>query len=395
MRKNEKMNTKNILVSFLLIASVLFLATAVSAADITTNPTIKVEGIEVITAGTLTGTDVSVNAGETITVKVIFEADVNGSDVRIKATIEGNKDDVTAVTSKFDVIDGNTYVKTLTLKVPSDIEADELDDAMPLTIKIWNSDDESETSDIDLTVQRASYDLAIKSVNADNTINAGKTMPVEVVLKNVGYNNADDVYITVSIPELNIVKSGYLGDLVTENYKDSTASDDEDKTTISAKLNLDVPYSAKAGIYTLVVEAKNDETTSTDKQEITITNSVSDIAMKSGNNLVLLNPTSNLVVYKVVYNSNEQVVVVSAASSQTVPIETSTDADVLIYNASGETLLSTVKFSGSNQSVAQLTSPVFILTVVLAIVFLVLLVVLVVLITKKPQKAEEFGESYY
>ncbi len=40
-------------------------------------------------------------------------------------------------------------------------------------------------------------------------------------------------------------------------------------------------------------------------------------------------------------------------------------------------------------------NPITVLTVILAIVFLVLLVVLIVLIGKKPNKSEEFGESYY
>ena len=143
-------------------------------------------------------------------------------------------------------------------------------------------------------------------------------------------------------------------------------------------------------------EAENDEATATPvKKEITISNSVSDIAMKSGNDLVLINPTNSLKVYKLVYNSNEVVVILPAASTKSVPIEPSTNEeafDVSVY--AGETLLSTVKFSGS-QATAQVTSPVFVLTVILAIVFLVLLVALVVLITKKPQKTEEFGESYY
>jgi preprotein translocase subunit SecG len=40
-------------------------------------------------------------------------------------------------------------------------------------------------------------------------------------------------------------------------------------------------------------------------------------------------------------------------------------------------------------------NPIVVLTVVLAIIFLVLLVVLIVLIGRKPQKSEEYGESYY
>ncbi len=385
--KDTKMNAKRTLVSFLLIASVLFLAATVSAAG-TTSEVVKVDGISVVDSPALI-------TGDTISVKVKFTASVDASDVRVKATLEGNKDDVTDVTHYFDVVDGNTYTQILTLKVPSDIDKDEISDKFTLTIKVWNSDDDVTYEDEwDLTVQRPSYDFAIKSVNVDNSIDAGQSVPVEVVLKNVGYNNADDVYVTVSIPELNIEKSAYLGDLVTKNYKDTLSTDDDDTDTVSGRLYLEVPYTAKSGVYTLVVTAENDETTSTAEKQVAIENSVSDIAMKSGNDLVLINPTNQLKVYRVVYGSNDVTVVIQAGSSKTITIETAEDTDVMVY--SGETLLSTVKFSGSAQTTEdQLTNPVFVLTVILAIVFLVLLVVLVVLITKKPQKTEEFGESYY
>jgi len=63
---------------------------------------------------------------------------------------------------------------------------------------------------------------------------------------------------------------------------------------------------------------------------------------------------------------------------------------------SGDKVVSTMTFSGSEDSSTSLNNPIVVLTVILAIVFLVLLVVLIVLIGKKPEKAdEEFGESYY
>ncbi|MDD5012519.1 MAG: hypothetical protein PHQ66_02650 [Candidatus Nanoarchaeia archaeon] len=391
MENKHKMNAKKLLVSFLLIASVLFLATAVSAADIASDYTIEVDSVDVTESA-------SVIAGETAEVKIKFTADdldlgdgeTSASNVRIKVTLEGEKADVTAVTPLFDVEEGKTYVKTLVLKVPSELK-DDLSDDLTMDVKIWNSDFETEEQDITLRVQRPSYDFAIKSVSTSNAINAGQSMPVEVVLKNVGYNDADDVYVTVSIPELNVVKSAYFGDLVALEEDDE---DDED--TASGKLYLEVPYTAQAGVYTLVVEVENDETTSTVAKEITIENGVSDLAIRSGNDLIVLNPTSQLKVYTVNYNGNDVTVVVPAVSSKNVAIEVPAgDYNFDVTVLSGETVLSTVAFSGTSQETVELTNPVFVLTVILSIVFLVLLVVLVVLITKKPQKTEEFGESYY
>ena len=384
------MNAKKNLVSVLLIVSVLLFTGLVSAANLASDTAVYVDSIKVVGTGSDTA---AVIAGDTIEVKVRFTADENASDVRIKVTLEGEKDDVTVVTPLFDVEDGVTYTKTLTIKVPSDLK-DDVSDDLNMDVKIWNSDHETEINNVELRVQRESYDLAIKSVSTDNTIEAGESTSVEFVIKNVGYNDADDVYVTVSIPELNIEKSAYLGDLVPIEYCDDDCDKDD---TVSGRMSLDIPYTAKSGVYTLTVTAENDETTATKQKEIAVSNSVSELVIRSGNDLILLNPTNNLKVYTVKSYSNEVSVVVSAGSSKTVSIDTPKSEeysfDVLVYS-NGE-LLSTQKFSGSADSAIEPTSPVLVLTVVLAIVFLVLLVVLVVLITKKPQKTEEFGESYY
>jgi preprotein translocase subunit SecG len=52
-------------------------------------------------------------------------------------------------------------------------------------------------------------------------------------------------------------------------------------------------------------------------------------------------------------------------------------------------------FSSTEDVKASMSDPVVVLTVILAIVFVVLLIVLIVLIGKKPEKSEDFGESYY
>jgi len=372
----------------MLIASVLLLASAVSAYTIPgtqySNLTVKVNGDVVNTAADLP----TVNAGDTLSIQVNFKSLTVSDSIKVKATLEGNNNDVTATTSAFDVESTNSYVKTLTLKVPSDFENDAVDASFPLTLKIGDQ----EVSLGNVHVQRPSYDVAIKSVIASTTAQAGTSVPVEVVLKNDGFNDLSNVYVTVKIAELNVEKQVFFGDLYT--VADSTT---DNKNTIRGTLNLDIPSIAKAGKYTLTVVASNDDTTSTATQDLTVENSITDLAMKSGNDLVLLNPTNQLVVYTVKYNTNTAAVVIPAASSKTVSIDVPTSGDykfdVSVY--SGDTLLDTVNYTGTANTSTQITSPVFVLTVILAIVFLVLLVVLVVLITKKPQKTEEFGESYY
>jgi hypothetical protein len=381
---------KNILVSVLLVASILCAAGVVSAFSFGQVPTADFSNLSVRVNGELIGNGLpSVTAGDTITVQVKFTSNVNDN-VKVKLTLEGEDDDTVVSTSSFDVEDGKNYIKTLTLKAPSDFDDDSLSGDFALTLEI--GDDEFDLGD--LHVQRTSYDVAVKSILTSSTLSAGSSVPVQIVLENDGYNDLEDLYVTVSLPQLDIEKKVYFGDLVNVEYECEDDCDDEENRVIGT-VYLDIPYNVKSGVYTLNVEVTSDDSKNTATKQVTIENSVSDIALKSGNNLVVLNPTSKLAVYTVSYQGKNVAVVIPAQSSQTVPIEVPASGDykfdVSVF--SGETLLDTVNFTGTAEP--QTASPVLVLTVILAVVFLVLLVVLVVLITKKPQKAEEFGESYY
>lgn len=418
MNKRTQMNTKRTLVSLFVIASVLLLASAVSAADIASNVVVKVNDVQVASGVppiTPTSNKISVNGGDTLNVEVQFTA-INGgtyptgipfdtdtslnstSNVKVRAELEGQNIDVIATTASFDVIGGETYIKDLSFQIPADLSTDLTDNSLTLSLKISNSDYDTEISNIPLILQRNSYDASIKSVLVDSTVAAGQVFPVDVVLKNTGFNDLTDMYVTVSIPELNIQQSAYFGDLVALK-NENCDSNSCDTNTVSGRLYINLPYSVQAGSYTLQVKASNDQTSQTVTQPLTVTNGVSSLAIQTGTNiLTLLNPTSQLQVYTVKYLDQQVTVVMPATSSKDVTLQIPSGQykfDATVY--SGTTLLSTVTFSGtsSGTTTTLVTSPVMVLTIILAVVFLVLLVVLIVLITRKPQKAEEFGESYY
>ncbi|PIO01382.1 hypothetical protein COT60_00750, partial [Candidatus Pacearchaeota archaeon CG09_land_8_20_14_0_10_30_9] len=87
--KKTKMNTKNLVVTFCTFALALFLVASVSAADITTNYQVDVDGIQVATNTGLTTNTASVVAGQEFTLKVYFTSNVDDTDVILEATIEG------------------------------------------------------------------------------------------------------------------------------------------------------------------------------------------------------------------------------------------------------------------------------------------------------------------
>lgn len=402
-----KMNAKKLLVSFSLAILAIFLVATVSATTDFTIDSIEVDGINVDASP-------AVIAGENVAVVVEFTANVTASDMKVRVTIEGDKVDVQAVSVPFDVEAGHAYKKALKLEVPSELK-DQLSDDVDLTVKIWNGDYELEVEDT-LSVQRPSYNPVIKSVTVSQSVDAGESFPVDLVLKNVGYNDLDDLYVTVAISELGVYKTAYFGDLI--NLESECAvSDDDCDDTVSGRLFLEVPYGVEAGAYTLEVVAENDDVTLKATKQITINNDFAQnvivttssktvsVGEEAEYTLLLVNPTNSLKVYKVVSESNSQltsetesVVAVPAGSSVSVVVKAqASEAGKYDFNVnifSGSTLEDTVTLT-LNAEEKSATNPVVVLTIILAIIFLVLLVVLIVLLGRKPAKAEEFGESYY
>lgn len=384
--KNHKMNAKKLMISFLAVALMLTLVATVSAAsDVTDNLEVKLNDED---AGF---DDLTVVAGETVSVKVAFNSLVDASDVTVKAEIEGNKVDVSEISASFDVESGKRYSKTLTLKVPYELK-DDLSEDIVLTVTVKKDGNLKTEQEYSLRVQRPSYNANVMSIVTPNTVAAGENFPVDVVLKNVGYNDLDDLYVSAKITALDgVERTVYFGDLVALESDDE--DDDDESETTTGRIFLQMPYSAEPGIYVLQISVFNDDLEVSKVKQIVVENDFPSVAMKAGNDLLIVNPTEKLKIYKVVFPESESFVTVPAGTSKTVEVKpTTADYTVNVLSMDGE-LVESFTFEAVEKT--SVTSPIVVLTVILAIVFLVLLVVLIVLIGKKPEKAEEFGESYY
>ncbi|MBU2104845.1 MAG: hypothetical protein KKF67_03690 [Nanoarchaeota archaeon] len=406
------MNTKNSLVFFLLTVSVLFSLAVVNAAEIANVDSVEVNGDSALS------NDVSVVAGDTIAVKVYFTALKNASDVKIKVGIEGDKIDVEKRVGPLNLEDGYTYSRTLNLQIPYELE-DQVSDDLTLIVTIWNSDHKTQ-EEMTLRVQRPSYNADIMSISTSQTVDAGENLQIDVVVKNIGYDKLNDLYVTAQITDLNLKRTSYFGDIVAyECYDEDGYCNEDDEDFTRGRFYLQIPYDVESGVYTLEVEAKNSDLTIVKSQEIVINNdfSAGNVIVSSTNQnaavgqnaeyeLLIVNPTNKLKVYRIVTESSSQVssgtsqsvVAVPAGSSKAVTVTANANSqgsynfDVNVF--SGEKLVNTVTL-GLNASGTSFAAPIVLLTVVLAIIFLVLLVVLIVLLGKKPEKKEEFGESYY
>ncbi|MDP3966297.1 MAG: hypothetical protein Q8Q04_02075 [archaeon] len=417
------MNKKNLVFTFCAFALALFLVATVSAGELASSYQVTVDGTLVSAVGSYPGYDktattspkVAVVAGEEFTLKVYFTSAVYDTDVTVKATVEGEKVEFDAETSVFDVETASQYRKVLVMKVPYELK-DELSDELTLSIEIDGKGHKTTIPDITLKVQRPSYNVDIKSVTTPSTLSAGEEFPVEVVLKNVGYNDLDDVYVSAAISELGVVQGPkWFGDLVSLEDCDDDDCDNED--TVVGTLYLRIPYDVTPGVYDLQVLVQNDDVKIVKTARIVVSNNYVDniivttmsqnvaVGEEASYSLLIVNPTDNVKIYRIVTDGNvlsasQSVVAVPAGSSATVDVTGSSDKpgkftySVNVFD--GNTLVKTIPLELNVEGNAS-SNTIVVLTIVLAIIFLVLLVVLIVLLSRKPEKSttEDFGESYY
>jgi len=403
---------KNAIYFIFALLTVVALATTTSA--LAASPVVNINGVDLAVGG-----NIAAFAGQTIPVRVTFVANENASDVKIVASLGGYRDDISAQTGRFDIVQGRLYTKTVWITVPSDVSSDDSssNEDYTLFVRVEGKSGSDEFRYV-LNLQRESHAIEILSAENPTRVNAGAILPVNVVLKNIGSHKINDAFVTVSIPELGVSAKVYFSDLVpqdTDSANDNTNSDSYERTVF-----LNVPANAAEGTYTLEIKAFDRESSDLVKKSVNIAGAASGsdvIATSTSANvavgqdatytLLLVNPTNNIRVYTIVPATSSSLAVsvdktmvsVGAGQSATVTVkarsgtEGNYNFDVAVY--SGNDLVKTVSLNvnakGNSISVA---NPMTILAIVLTVVFLVLLIVLIVLLTKKPQR-EEFGESYY
>lgn len=422
----SNMKSKAILVSMIALFVLAFAVTSVIASDFVNVTDVEVNGISVI----LDDVDqaIGVEVSETIPIVVKFTALEDTDDVRVKAYIEGYKSEISEETSRFHILEGNTYVKRFSLRLPSSLDLDDLSEELRLLVRVSAKSQESEEVYVPLEVQKGSYSFNLLSIDSPEVVYSGDRIAVDVVLENNGNERLDNAYVKATVPGLGISQRVYVGDLApnVDEY------DDDINDAIMKRLYLTVPRDAVPGNYEMEVEAYNYDTSVIAVSRVVVRDVEAGVIPSSTSrtiapgeeasfNLVLVNPSDRMVVYTitpeeskgVLVEVTEPVVTVGADSSRTVQIlaRATKDADegtyVVTVNAISEAGMSKqVSFSVNveKSSSSGITGSVVggnantavVLTVILVIVFVVLLIVLIVLLTKRPaEQSEEFGETNY
>ena len=438
------MKNKAIFVSFVTLFALVFALTTVSAActnsDFVAITDVEVNGISFTSE--LYGNALGEITSSTIPVEVEFtvndncDSDEDGVDesheeitnVEVRAYIEGFKDDIEDETSRFHVFEGNSYVKRLSLKLPSTMDLDELtEEELELLIRVSARGQNSVELSYPLEVQSDLYSLNILSVDRNEVVSAGESLAVDVVVENNGFERLDNVYVKVSIPALGVSNKVYVGDL--DSVRDEF--DDNVNDARERRVYLTIPRTAAPGNYEMEVEAYNYDASAKETSRVVVRGietrvlpSVTTKTVAPGEettfDVVLMNPNDRMVVFTVTPQESqgffvevsEPLVTVDPQSSKTTKVKVKASDSVpegtyvVVVNASGDSGTSeqvafTVnvekKATGSRTVISTTEKPntVVILTVILVIIFVVLLIILIVLLTRKPTESEEFGETNY
>jgi hypothetical protein len=412
------MKSKNLLVSLVAVFALAMLSIAsVSASGVIQS--VQINDIELFGAGQ--GGNVVAFAGDTISVEVQFFATGDAKDVVMDLWISGEKKD-TVSSVPFNVVAGNVYKKTFAVPVPLDLK-DRVENRTLIVRIDSNNGPEAEES-IRVPLQRESYIVEILDVNMPSKVNAGSNVAVDVVLKNRGFEDAEDTFVKVSIPALGVEQKAYFADLAPV---DDTSGDNDDHDSAVGRLFLEIPEDAKAGVYAVQIDSYNSDSATTlskklaivgatDESRVISSASAKDLAVgeKGSYSLTIVNAGNKVKIYDLTAEASEDisvdledsVIVVPAGSSKTVKVDaTPATAGKHVFTVSvlsedgdlvkAQSFTANVEGTTKRSTGASGTNTTVLLTVILAIVFVVLLVVLIVLLTRKPEKPKEFGESYY
>ncbi len=401
------MKAKTLLFSMIAIFAVALFAMQASAAQFAEIDIVSVNGVNT------NQFDPGLEAGETVPVRVYFTGKEDIENVYVSIRLDGHPS--TFQTSNEMVVrNGSTYSVPFTLRLPSEVEFPE--ETFNLIVKVESqSNTNGHEKIIPLVLQRESNRLRILSAEMSNEVKAGKSLQIDVVLQNLGFEEAERNFVTARIPQLGISTTAFFDDLTPEDQNDPDKED-----TIERRLFLNVPANTPAGVYTLEIEAYNSDASTETTRKIVVLGTKGDSQVVSSTtsktfavgeeqtySLTLVNAGDTIQVYRLVFDAPEgltvtaedTVVAVSAGSSKTVQVKVSSAKEGtysfgVSVESNGESISRESFTANVKGSSAQLNATVL-LTVILAIIFVVLVVVLIVLLTRRPEKKEELGESYY
>ncbi|MCF7866595.1 putative S-layer protein [Candidatus Woesearchaeota archaeon] len=205
------------------------------------------------------GSVLQVKRGEELEIKVAIEAgDLAITNGEVEASIKGyryadeERSDVTDYSDTFDLKAGRTITQTLNLKIPTEMDKNDLELRIRLTDR--NNPTIEYLYRLDVAGIAKENALQIKKffISPSSTIEAGRALSFKVQVENMGDGSLDDVSVEVSIPELGLT-----------TYETIDQINQDDVESFEALL-LRIPTDAAAGTYNVVAKVDFDKYESED-----------------------------------------------------------------------------------------------------------------------------------
>lgn len=240
------MKAMNKMLSFLISMLLVFPAAVLAVPTFTSE--VKVNGHEMSVGETL-----ELVRGDSLELDLAVTADdadlgqQTVDDLRWRAWIGGYEPDVIEVRSDmFDLKEDVTRLQSLTLNLPSDMDASE---EYTLHVELMNSNVEY-AFPVELLVSRDRHRVDVQDVlvSPSTSVNAGDSVFVTVRLENMGDRKEEDLKVTVSA--FGQSTSTYVNELAAYEID----NEDEESSDSSNALLVRVPKDAQTGDYNLNVE---------------------------------------------------------------------------------------------------------------------------------------------
>ncbi len=241
--------------------------------------------------------------GETLEVSMRFSALENVEDARLNIFIEGYEHaSILESTKIFNLVEGKTYVKTLSINLPTD-----MDNQQDYKLRIVGANDLSGITYKEyvlyIDTQRHRVDVLDLTMTPSSGVEPGQNIIANVRMKNRGQMEQDSVRVNVAVPALGVSESSYVSNL---NSNEVATSDD---------MLLFIPEDAEPKTYNVVVTLSYDDGYTATTEEFVL-NVVAPSIPEEGSLLVSFKNNVNLVAGE----ENTLKIVVANPTSESKPI---------------------------------------------------------------------------
>jgi len=209
---------KNFTILIFFFVGVLFSGVMTSALDPADITLITVEANDVELSQTAPK---SVKVTDELELLIVFDSNINASDLHIEAVLRGNEFDlVEDIDEVFKVVAGNRYDVRLILDLPKRLEQGRYDLKLRFDENIGNTIQYN----MPLDIGSARHALQIKDVifDPENKQKANRALLTKVRIKNYGEKDEESVKVKVSIPELGLSASDYIDEIESGDSVTST-----------------------------------------------------------------------------------------------------------------------------------------------------------------------------